>query len=320
MKKFKIVYLFIFLFVLIGCSSNTNIEIFRFVNHENTIQLGEKINLQLIMGEYPEDANVKYSFSEEGVIEFTNGVAEGKKVGEVVVTATVDNVKFASTKVIVTREPVDGLQILAEKVGADESDNTDENTIYVDQSFKLSAKIYPDHFSNEVTWSIELGSDVAVITEEGELIPQRGENGIKEFNEGGALVRVVATSKEDSSFTAKRDFRIKYRETTLVTITGEPTEIALEDIESGEVESLKLTIGILPEKANNKVTVKSSDETIALVKLEGSHVIVTFPENPKAGTVVITVTSIDDVEGEIEITITEPETPEEPEENPGTEE
>src|SRR5690606_35978617 len=112
MKKFKIVYLFIFLFVLIGCSSNTNIEIFRFVNHENTIQLGEKINLQLIMGEYPEDANVKYSFSEEGVIEFTNGVAEGKKVGEVVVTATVDNVKFASTKVIVTREPVDGLQIL----------------------------------------------------------------------------------------------------------------------------------------------------------------------------------------------------------------
>ena len=46
-------------------------------------------------------------------------------------------------------------------------------------------KIFPEHFSNEVTWSIELGTDVAVI-EDGILKPLRGENGLQEFNNGGA--------------------------------------------------------------------------------------------------------------------------------------
>lgn len=296
MKKFKIAYLLIFLFVLIGCGQRRNLEIFRFVNHEHQIQVGETINLQLIMGEYKDDAVVTYSFSEEGIIKFEDGFATGLKVGEVVVSATVDKVKYAYTRVIVTREPVDGLQIIAEK-----------NTIYVDEELPLDVKIFPEHFSNEVTWTIELGTDVAVI-EDGILKPLRGENGLQEFNNGGARVRVVATSVEDDRVSAKRDFFVKYRPTSELTLTADVVEVALEDIENEVITKITLEVGILPDAANPLLTFTSSDETIALVDVEG---IVTFPETPKAGTVTITVTSIDGVEATIEITITEPEPEEE---------
>ena len=168
MKKFKIVFLFILSLLLIGCTGDDNIEIFKFVNLEHEIHVGESINLQLTMGQYPEDAEVKYTFSESDIISFENGVALGLKEGEVEVTATVDNLLFVTTKVIVLGKEVDGLQIISET-----------NTLYLGEELQLSVRIFPDEFSDEVTWTVEnLNSDYSVaaeITPEGLLKALRGE-------------------------------------------------------------------------------------------------------------------------------------------------
>lgn len=297
MKKFKIAYLLLLLLVLIGCGKDNNIEIFRFVNHENKIQIGDTIYLQLIMGEYPADAKVTYLVSEEGIISIEDGFVTGLQVGEVTVRATVDNIKFATTKVIVEKEPIDGLQILTSKKNA--NDNLPNNTIYIDNEFNLSVKIFPSHLSNEVTWSIEIGEDVAVI-ENGVLKPLRGEKDSVEFGNGGAKVRVVATSVEDPTFSAKKDLYIRYRPTQSITVSASQTTFELEDIISGEVESVVLNVTVSPANANPLLTFLSSDNSIALVNNYG---VVTFPTNPKAGSVVITVTSLDGKSATITLTI-----------------
>lgn len=299
MKKFKIAYLLLLLLVLVGCGKKGNIEIFRFVNHENKIQVGDTIYLQLIMGEYKADSKVTYKVSEEGIISIEDGYVTGLKVGEVTVRATVDNIKFATTKVIVEKEPIDGLQIITTKKNA--NDNLPDNTIYIDNEFNLSAKIFPSHLSNEVTWSIEIGEDVAII-ENGVLKPLRGEKDTVELNNGGAKVRVVATSTVDPTFNAKKDLYIRYKPTESITVSANQTTFNLDEITSGEVISVQLSVTVNPTNANPLLTFSSSDTSIALVNNYG---LVTFPTNPKAGSVTITVKSLDGKSATITITINE---------------
>ena len=301
MKKFKIIYLFILSLVLIGCSNNVNIEIFRFVNHENTIQVGDTVNLDLILGEYPEGSEVTYVLSEDGIIEFENGVAKGLTVGEVVVTATVDNIKFATTKVIVIKVPIDAMQIIAPKT-----------KMFFDETIKFDVRVIPADHSNEVTWSIEIGSDFASISEEGVLTAVRGEKDTAEYNAGGARVRVVATSKEDTDLKAKIDILVQYRKTTSITLSVPEgkTEFQLSEIVDKTVESIQLEWGILPLNANTIVTFSSSNTAVMNVDAFG---LITFPETPIAGESIITVRTIDNVRGTITIKISEPEEPEDPE-------
>lgn len=304
MKKIKIIYLFILSLVLIGCSSNVNIEIFRFVNHEIKIQVGETVNLDLILGEYPEDSKVIYTFDNDNIIDFENGVATGKAVGEVIVTATVDNIKFATTKVVVNKIPIDAMQIKVSKT-----------KMFVDEKLQFSVEVIPSDHSNEVTWSIDLGNDVGEITQDGILSAKRGEENLDEYNAGGAKVRVVATSKEDPEMKAKIEILVQYRKTSSVTITvpDNITEFTLEQIVNKEVESIQTEVGILPLTANSIVTYTSNNTGVALVNAEG---LITFPETPKAGVAVITVRTIDNVSASITITITEPEPEPEPDPDP----
>ena len=292
MKKIKIIYLFLLALLLVGCGKSVNIEIFRFVNHENKIQVGEEVSLELIMGEYAEDSEVKYTLSNPDIISFENGIATGLKVGETVVKATVDNFKFATTKVIVTREPVDALQILSST-----------NIIYIDQTLQLDTKIFPSHFSKAVTWSIEIGDDVATISATGLITPKRAEKDAAEFNAGGAKVRVVATSVEDSTVVAKKDFYVKNRQTTLVTITApeNKTEFILSEINPGE--SIELTVGKLPLNSYPLSTFTSSDATVVIAEIVEGKYYAKFPATLKAGTATLTVRTLDGRAGSIIFTI-----------------
>lgn len=294
MKKFKIVYLFILALLLVGCGNSVNIEIFRFVNHENTIQVGEEISLELIMGEYADDAEVKYTISKPEIISFENGIAKGLQVGETEVKATVDNSKFATTKVIVTREPVDALQILSDK-----------NIIYLDETLQLDTKIFPSHFSKAVKWSIEFGDDVVFISDTGLITPRRGEKDAAEFNAGGAKVRVVATSKEDSTVMAKKDFYVRHRPTTMVTITvpDNKTEFLLSEL-TGDT-SIELTVGKAPVKSYPYATFTSTDATVVIAEAVGDKFFAKFPTTLKAGTVTLTVRTLDGRAGYITFKITE---------------
>jgi len=305
MKKLRVLCLFILLLLIVGCDFNRNVEIFRFVNYENEIEIGETIYLQLLMGDYKEDAQVKYSVSTEGIVSIKDGFATGLNEGEVTIKATVDNVKFAYTKITVKKPAINGLKINATKKY---EDNLLENTIYVDNEITLSTIIYPTTFNNEVTWSIEFGSDVAKIVDN-VLIPLRGENSLAEYQNGGAKVRVVATAVEDGKTMAKRDFYIKYRPTEEIKLSLDKTTFEYDEIKL--VTKLQLNVELKPY-TNPNLTFTSSDPTIALVDASG---VITFPEEVKAGTVTITVTSIDGVSSKIQITINEKVEEEPSEEN-----
>lgn len=294
MKKFKIIYLFILALLLVGCGNSVNIEIFRFVNHENNIQVGEEISLELIMGEYAEDAEVKYTISNPEIISFENGIAKGLAEGETEVKATVDNFKFATTKVIVTREPIDALQILSSK-----------NIIYIDETLQLDTKIYPSHFSKAVKWSIESGSDVASISEAGLITPKRAEKDAAEFNAGGAKVRVVATSIEDETVMAKKDFYVKFRPTTVVTVTApdNKTEFLISEL-TGDT-SIELTVGKAPQKSYPYATFTSTNAAVVTAEFVDGKYLAKFPATLKAGIAILTVRTLDGRAGSITFTINE---------------
>ncbi|MCK9471348.1 MAG: hypothetical protein WC006_06400 [Bacilli bacterium] len=304
MKKFKIVFLFILSLLLIGCTGDDNIEIFKFVNLEHEIHVGESINLQLTMGQYPEDAEVKYTFSESDIISFENGVALGLKEGEVEVTATVDNLLFVTTKVIVLGKEVDGLQIISET-----------NTLYLGEELQLSVRIFPDEFSDEVTWTVEnLNSDYSVaaeITPEGLLKALRGEADQAEIDAGGAKVRVVATSTVDTKVVAKKDFYIRYKEVTVLTLSAPDDKVEFTFEELDGVESIELETGHLPTNSYPVISYTSSDETVVMVDDEG---VITFPETLKEGSATITVTTLDNKTASLTITILDSDESVEPEE------
>ena len=301
MKKIKIIYLFIFFFLLVGCMGEKNIEIFRFVNLENEIHVGESVNLQILLGQYPEDSKITYTLSQKDVIEFEDGVATGVKAGEVDVRATVDNKVFATTKVIVKKVEVDGLQILSTT-----------NIVLVNESIQLDTRVFPDSFSKAVKWSIEKvngeDNDAAEISTSGLLTGKYGERDEDEYAEGGVRVRVVATLLEDEKIVAKKDFYIRHHETTILSLTApeDKTEFLFTELEG--VESIQLLIGKLPVDSYPIVSFTSSDEGIVLVDING---VLTFPETLKEGTSTITVTTMDGKTDTLEIELIKPEEPEE---------
>lgn len=79
MKKIKLILLLVLGLILAGCAKS-NIEVFRFVNHEIEITVGEEAILELIYGEYDEDSVVLYEFEDkEGVISLDGNVVTGLK-------------------------------------------------------------------------------------------------------------------------------------------------------------------------------------------------------------------------------------------------
>lgn len=299
MKKIKIVCLLLFSLFLIGCTGKKNIEIFRFVILENTIQVGESVNLQLLLGQYPENSKVTYTLSKKNIIEFEDGVATGIGEGEVDVRATVDNKIFATTKVIVNKVEIEGLQIVSET-----------NIVRYNDTLQLGLKFFPETLSQSVVWSIEKidgeENDAAEITADGLLIAKRGEKNQEEFDAGGAKVRVLATI-ESEKIVVKKDFYIRYLETSVLTLDApdDKTEFLFSELE--EVESIKLLTGKVPEDSYPIISFESSDETIVLVDENG---ILTFPATLKEGQSTITVKTMDGKTATLVIKLVKPVEPE----------
>lgn len=289
MKKLKIFYLLVLGLLLAGCTDANKIEIFRFVNHENEIYVDDTIKLDLIYGEYSTDSKVTYTLSEEGIIELVGNEAKGLVAGEVQVTATIDNVKFARTTIIVRNRPLDGMQITSSKT---------TNIVYIGETVQFNIIVFPKEFLTTVTWSLEGKKDAATIDQNGLFTPKIGEQTTAELNAGGVKITVVAKSKTDPNMIAKREVFIRYRPTQSITLS---TKDNINEIYYGE--SLELNPNITPENANKLVTYTSSDVKVAVVNEYG---IVTTPEEPIEGEVTITAKTLDGKTATITIVVLNP--------------
>jgi alpha-amylase len=290
MKKLKIVFLMAISLFFAGCAKS-DIDVFRFVNHELEIQVGDEVVLNLIYGEYDENDEVLYTFSEEGIISLEGKTATGIGVGEVTVTATIDGIK--TTKVIITviNEPIDSMQM------------TCPDTISVGATAQLTVSVLPDHLSNEVTWSIEDSdqskASAATISASGLLTGVAGARTQAEYNAGGAKIIVVAQSIADPTMMVKKIVYVQYLPTVVLGLStaGNVTIIA-----GGE--SVQLIASITPGRACPVVTYSSSDNTILLVSQTG---LVTVPENStKYETATITVHSLDGKTATYDLTVDNP--------------
>jgi hypothetical protein len=294
MKKFKFGFLFLLSLLLFGCTAKKNTEIFRFVNNKYEIYVGESIDLVLVLGPYSEDSVVKYTVSEEGIIELENGIATGLKEGSVEVKATINDEASDTTEVIVKKAEIDGLQILSDK-----------NVVYVGQSLQLDTRIFPSTFSKSVKWEIENNTDnpAAEITANGLLKALRGEETEEEIAAGGIKIRVVATSLENAKVQAKKEFIIKYKDldTFKLTAPNNKTEFTFEELES--IESIQLALDQTPN-SYPVISYESSDNTIVLVDEDG---ILTFPSTLKAGEATITAKALNGKTATIVIKVIQPD-------------
>lgn len=290
MKKINLLLIFILGFLLIGCKA-TDIDVFRFVNHEITIQVGDDAVLNLIYGEYDEDEEVIYTLSKEGIITLSGNTATAISAGEVTVTATIDGIK--TTKIIVTviNEPINSMSI------------TSASNVTVGSSIQLSVSVLPSHLSNEVTWSIEdsaqSNQDAATISTSGLLTGVIGATTKAELTAGGKRIIVVATSKVDPSMNVKKTIFVKYQPTTSITLATAESVTTMETN-----ETLQIVANILPINACSVLTYTSSNTAVVTVSNTG---LISVPEgSTNYETATITATALDNVVGTIDITVLDP--------------
>lgn len=290
MKKINLFLIFILGFLLIGCKA-TDIDVFRFVNHEITIQVGDDAVLNLIYGEYDEDEEVIYTLSKEGIITLSGNTATAISAGEVTVTATIDGIK--TTKIIVTviNEPINSMSI------------TSASNVMVGSSIQLSVSVLPSHLSNEVTWSIEdsaqSNKNAATISTSGLLTGAIGATTKAELTAGGKRIIVVATSKVDPSMNVKKTIFVKYQPTTSINLTTAELVTTLETN-----ETLQIVANILPVNACPVLTYTSSNTAVVTVSSTG---LISVPEgSTNYETATITATALDNVVGTIDITVLDP--------------
>ncbi|HOH17703.1 MAG TPA: Ig-like domain-containing protein [Bacilli bacterium] len=290
MKKLNIFLITILGFLLVGCKA-TDIDVFRFVNHEITIQVGDDAVLNLIYGEYDADDEVTYTLSKEGIIVLFRNTATGIAPGEVTVTATIDGIKKTNIIVTVINEPINSMSISSAAF------------VTVGTPIQLAVSVLPSHLSNEVTWSIEdsVQSDVeaATVSPSGLLSGVIGATTKAELTAGGKQIVVVATSKVDPLMSVKKTILVKYQPTTKVTLSTAGGKTTM-----GVTDTLQLVATILPAHACPVLTYTSSNTSVVTVSNTG---LVSVPENStNYKTTTITATSLDNVVGTIDITVLDP--------------
>ncbi|HHZ17880.1 MAG TPA: hypothetical protein GX390_01185 [Acholeplasmataceae bacterium] len=237
MKKIRLVLLLVLGLILAGCAKS-NIEVFRFVNHELELKIGEEVILNLIYGEYSEDSEVKYILSEDGIIALNGNVATGLAVGEVTVRATIDDVKFAKVIIRVVQDQISSMQI-----------NADNNYFPDAGSKQLSISVNPDNLPTDVTWSLENATDIAEISVDGVLTVMDATNSAK--------ITVVAQSTFDPTMVCKKVFYIKNMPTESVTIMIKDNKT---QIKPGD--TIEYIVEASPESSEVNYTIESSKPDI----------------------------------------------------------
>ena len=205
--------------------------------------------------------NVTWKSSNTSVATVTNGKVKAVGAGKTTITVTTaDGSKTATCSVTVTEAEVRVTGVTL---------NRTSNTIYIGDSFTLTATVAPTNATNKnVTWKTS-NSVVATVT-----------NGVvKGLKEGTAIITVTTA---DGGKTASCTVTVKPRTIAVTGVSLSKTELTLT---VGDSHTLTATVS--PSNATNKnVTWRSSNTAVATV----TNGVV---KGLKEGTATITVTTAD---------------------------
>jgi len=280
MKRIKMFILLFFSIALVGCAQS-NIEVFRFVNHEIEIKVGEEAILNLIYGEYSEDSEVQYTLSDDNdddIVELNDGVVIGLQVGEVTIRATIDGIKEARMIVRVLQEEITYMKI-----------NADNDHFENEGSMQLSVDVYPSHLSNDVIWEIEeneANENIAEISEDGLLT-------VKNVSEPAKIV-VVAKSNFDPKILCKKAFYVKYLPTEVLNIKANTNQLAANG-------SLNLFVTAHPITSMENLKIETNKPDILWV--EENFTLKAVDQISRTEVVIITCTTWDGAESTFRVTV-----------------
>jgi len=279
MKKIKLIILLLFSIVLVSCGQS-NIEVFQFATHEIELKVDDEAALDLIYGEYSQDSEVKYSMSKTGIVTLQDNLVTALAVGQVVIKATIDEIKYASIIIIVKQEDLIAMEIKSET-----------NYFPTEGTMQLTVKVVPNTVSDDVVWSLE-GDESS--------IAEISENGLLTINDASnpAKIIVVATSKYATTMLCKKAFYIKNEPTSSISIKAKD---GIAEINGGGTVEFIVTAS--PETSLENYVIKSSKPEVFFLESETKFKAITKEELQRTEVVVITCTSWDGVEATIRVLI-----------------
>ena len=238
MKRKLTLFLVLVLAVLfVGCAKTNEREVFRFEAHQLELEIGEKVELKLIMGSVSEEEEIIYTVSGDDAITLEGNVATAVNIGVAKVTAQVKDIPTtkATVEITVVDEKLSGMKI------------NGESSIKVTKSLNLSVESIPSHLSNEVTWSSS-NTEIATV-----------ENGKVTTHKPGKVV-ISATSKYDPTITVEKEITVEY-------LDAESLEVEFVEGDENVVLGSKavLKAEVFPALANQTIIWSSSDNSIATV-------------------------------------------------------
>ncbi|MDE6317604.1 MAG: Ig-like domain-containing protein [Muribaculaceae bacterium] len=184
------------------------------------------------------DKSITYSYEPEGIAVVENGIIKTIAVGQTVITATCGEVS-ATCKVTVNPVVASGVTI-----------NTQDMSLLVGQSDKLTATILPENTTDKtVTWKSS-DESIAKVSEDGTVTAV-----------SVGVATITATCGEVSA-TCK---------VTVNPVVASSVTINTQDMTLLVGQSDKLTATVLPENTTDKTIIwKSSDESIVKVSEDGT--------------------------------------------------
>jgi len=272
MKKIMVGFAILIVFVTLACS--LKVSGFHFVNINVTMNQDSESELTFIINDdYNKNAILEYeilvgsdiiSFEKYEVI-----TSVSKMVKESYVKVYSNNTTgYAEVKAYLKDDP---------KVSSTVQFNVEPHNVtgfiiqsetsyvYVDESIQLVGAILPTGIFESIKWEIVSGETKAAISPDGILYGLVGALTDAEYNsQKGSLVTVRATVLDSPFpyFTTERQFVIRNKEVSNVTITGKVFEMKIR-------ESVQLGVSVLPATSYQKVLWTSSDTSIASVDSTG---------------------------------------------------
>ena len=306
MKKIKFIFIIVLLVVLGGCAKKGTTDIFRFENHQVTVEVGDTKPLS-VTGNFEKGDDITYELidSEDDIVFMNVDSNDGLSVlaikpGEVTIRASIVERNVAATVIVEVIMPkTSAIKIIAPE---DIVAPTDENPRYqiklntpVDFDFILSPET---EINNKVIWSVEDINHKKIVSDK--IIIR--DDGVFTAFVGGDMF-VVATSL-DGKTTAKLAIHVEYTPITSLTVEIEENNSKAAEVNIRNAylrESIKLKVNVSPSTSNPEVVWSSNTTNVTVDAKTG----LVYCNSVGSGNVsaIITATSVADVSVKGSITL-----------------
>lgn len=292
MKNLKFIFIIALALIMGGCAKKGTTDIFRFENHQVSVEVGETKPL-LVTGNFEKGDYIEYELidSEEGILSFIVD-SESKitvlaiKPGNATIRASIAERNVTATIIVEVIMPkTSAIKIIAPDNIVPPTAEKPRYQIALSTSVNFDFVIIPEtEVNNSVIWSVEDANHKKIVSDK-VLIDDSGNF----MSIVGGDMYIVATSL-DGKTNAKLAIHVEYKEieSMIVEVEENNSEAATVDIKNAYLrESIKLKAAVTPSTANPDVVWSSSTPNVTVDSKTG----LAYCNSVGTGTVTATITA-----------------------------